>query len=202
MAFSRTWIGHWWREQLFRKRLWPGFEVHQENQQTFCASLKASFWNLCSAVAIDWGFTYLLRKTAIISPRLSLVGLLKFLNVCDASPFKKECKKLILSSSVSWSWNLGLFWKRSSNSSNFSHLSLNVGILCKVFKDCRLAVVCQLLKGQKNLVCFNYLKGVLTAKLWLNYGACLLFFSWSVPWGATSHLFLNSSHHVSRLVRV
>ena len=51
-----------------------------------------SFWNLCFAVAFDWGFTYFLRKTARISPSFSRVGPLMFLNVYNASPFMREWK--------------------------------------------------------------------------------------------------------------
>ena len=42
------------------------------------AGLKTSFWNLYFAVAIDWGFTYFLRKTARISPKFSRIGPLIF----------------------------------------------------------------------------------------------------------------------------
>ena len=53
----------------------------------FCfAGLKTNFWNLCFAVAIDWGFTYFLRKTARVSPKVSRVRLLLFWKVCSASP--------------------------------------------------------------------------------------------------------------------
>ena len=93
------------------------------------AGLKTSFWSLCFAVAIDWGFTYLLRKTARISPRFSPVGPLKILNVCSASPVMREWQKFILSSSVNWLRILRLIWKRSSNSSNFSDFLSNVGIV-------------------------------------------------------------------------
>ena len=34
-------------------------------------------------------------------------------------------------------------------------------------KICRIVVVCQLLKGQQNLVCFDCCKGVLIAEFWL-----------------------------------
>ena len=56
------------------------------------AGLRMSFWNLCFAVAIDWGFTYFLRKTARISPKLYRVGPLIFSNVCNASPLMREWK--------------------------------------------------------------------------------------------------------------
>ena len=93
------------------------------------AGLKTSFWNLCFAVAIDWIFTYFLRKTARISPRFSRVGPLMFLNVCNVTPLVREWKLLILSSSVSWFWILRLVWKRSSNTSNFSDFTSTVGIV-------------------------------------------------------------------------
>ena len=34
-AFCHIWIVRWWHGQLFRMRLWPVFEVHQENLLTF-----------------------------------------------------------------------------------------------------------------------------------------------------------------------
>ena len=37
--------------------------------------LNTSCWNMCFAVAIDWGFTYFLRNTVRISPKFSLLGL-------------------------------------------------------------------------------------------------------------------------------
>ena len=82
---------------------------------------------MCFAVAIDWGFTYFLRKTARISSRFSRVGPIMFLKVWRASPLMREWKYVILSSSVSWLWILRLVWKRSSNSSNFLDFPSNVG---------------------------------------------------------------------------
>ena len=58
------------------------------------------------------------------------------------------------------------------------------------------AVSGQLLKGQRKLFCFNCRRGVLTAQLWLNWGARLLLFSCRFPWGAVGNLFLNSCHLV------
>ena len=47
------------------------------------AGLKTCRWNLCFAVAIDWGFTYFLWNTVRISPKFSLLGLVMFLKVLE-----------------------------------------------------------------------------------------------------------------------
>ena len=68
-------------------RLWPAFGVRQETLLFFWfAGLETSFCFLCFAVALDWSFTYILRKTARISPRFSRVGPLLLSNVCGRSP--------------------------------------------------------------------------------------------------------------------
>ena len=85
------------------------------------AGLKRSFWNLCFAVAIDCGFKYFVRKTARISPKFSRVVPLVFLNVCSASPFMREWKWLILSSSVSRRWMLRLAWKNLETAQTFQY---------------------------------------------------------------------------------
>ena len=56
------------------------------------AGLKTTCWELCLAVALDWGFTYFLRNTVRMSARFSRCGLLTFLNVCSASPRMREWK--------------------------------------------------------------------------------------------------------------
>ena len=60
------------------------------------AGLKTSRWNLGFAVAIEWGFTYFLRKTVWNSPKFSLLGLVMFLKVCSASPRMREWKQFIV----------------------------------------------------------------------------------------------------------
>ena len=60
----------------------------------------------------------------------------------------------------------------------------------------------KLLKGQQNLVCFKYRRGIVTAKLWLTRGARLLLFSWRSTRGAVGNLFLRFCHHVRVLVNL
>ena len=40
-----------------------------------------------------------------------------------------------------------------------------------IMKVCRIVVICQLLKGQQDLVCFNRRRGILTSELQLTGGA-------------------------------
>ena len=92
------------------------------------AGLKTSFWNLCSAVAIDWCFTYFLRKTARNSPRFFPVGPLMFLKVCSESPLMRmEVVDSVIFGQLIV--NLRFIWNRSSNSSSFSDFPSNVGIV-------------------------------------------------------------------------
>ena len=60
----------------------------------------------------------------------------------------------------------------------------------------RVAIAHQLLTGQQNLVCLNCCRGVLTSKLWLNCGACLLLVAWRSCRGAMGDFFLKSCRHV------
>ena len=93
------------------------------------AGLKTSFLKLCLAVAIDWGFTYSLRKTARLSPRSSRVGPLMFLNVCNASPLMREKSSWFPPlHSVDYEF-LDSFGKDLQNSSNFSDFPSTVGIV-------------------------------------------------------------------------
>ena len=72
---------------------------------------------------------YFIRNTVRISPKFSPLGLVMFLKACSATPRKREWKKFILSSSVSWLWIFKLVWNRSSNSSNFYDFPSMVGIV-------------------------------------------------------------------------
>ena len=101
----------------------------RESTTFWFAGLKVNFWNFYFAAVIDWGLSYFLRKTAIISPRLSRVGPLLFFKVFTAIPFMREWKQLILSSSASWLWILGRVWKRSPKSSIFSFSASDVDIV-------------------------------------------------------------------------
>ena len=67
-------------------------EFVQKSINFWFTGLNTSCWNLCFAVAIDWGFTYFLRNTVRISARFSRFGLLMFLNVCSAPPRMREWK--------------------------------------------------------------------------------------------------------------
>ena len=70
---------------------------------SFCSSSRKSFkicftglnpsrWNLCFAVSIERGLTYLLRNTVRISHKFSILGWWFFLKVCSASPPMIEWK--------------------------------------------------------------------------------------------------------------
>ena len=93
------------------------------------AGLKASRWNSCFAVAIDWSFTYFLRNTVKICATFSLIGLVMFLKVCSASPCMREWKYFIWSSSVSWLFIFKRVWSRSSINLNFFDFASKVGIV-------------------------------------------------------------------------
>ena len=96
------------------------------------AGLKTSRWNLCFAVAIDWGFTYFLRNTVRISPNFSL-----------KSPWGWCCLWMFVehhhaweneSSSFCFLLSVGcgisnLFGTDIHNSSNFSDFQSKVGIV-------------------------------------------------------------------------
>ena len=137
------------------------------------AGLNTIFSNLCYAVAIDGGFKYFLQKTARIPPRFSRVEPLMFSNDISLSPFLREWKKLILSFSVSWLWILRLVWKKIFEELKLCRFPVKRGHRCRerfgqfgksvdiVMEICRIFVVCQLLKGQQNLVCFNRRRGIL-----------------------------------------
>ena len=47
-----------------------------------------------------------------------------------------------------------------------------------VMENCRIVVVCQLLKGRNNLICFNRGRGILTTEMLLTRRAVLFVFSW------------------------
>ena len=59
-----------------------------------------------------------------------------------------------------------------------------------------IAVRRQLVKGQQKLVCFNYRRGILTAKLWLTRGARFPLFPWRSTRGAVGNFFLSFCRHV------
>ena len=61
-----------------------------------------------------------------------------------------------------------------------------------VTEICRILVVCQLLKGPQNFVCFDRRRGVSTVELRLTGRAVLWLLSWRCTWGAVSDLFLHS----------
>ena len=63
-------------------------------------------------------------------------------------------------------------------------------------KICRHFVICQLLKGQQNLVYFNRRGGFFTADLRLTGKAVPFLLSWRCTKGAVNDFFVNSSHHV------
>ena len=65
-----------------------------------------------------------------------------------------------------------------------------------VLKNCRIVVVCQLLKGQQNLVCVDRSRGILTAELQLTGTAVLILLSWRCTGEAVSNFVKNSCHHV------
>ena len=92
VAFWQIWLVRWWHMRLSRKRLWPVFEIHQENLLTFNSLDCRQVSGICFTVAFEGGFTYSLRQTARILPRFSRVGSLMFLNVCRASPLMREWK--------------------------------------------------------------------------------------------------------------
>ena len=77
--------------------------------------------------------------------------------------------------------------------SNFCQFGKSIDIVMGI---CRIVAVCQLLKGQQYLVCFNRRKGILTTELRLNGRAVLFLLSWRCTGGAASDFLVNSSHHV------
>ena len=76
--------------------------------------------------------------------------------------------------------------------SNFGNLEILL-ILLRKFAE---LLLCQLLKGQQNLVCFNRRKGNIIAELRLTGRAFLFLLSWRCTRGAVSEFFVNSCHHV------
>ena len=63
-------------------------------------------------------------------------------------------------------------------------------------ETCRIVVVCQLLKGQQNLICVNCRRGILTAELRLTCRVALFPLSSTCTGEALSDFFVNSCHHV------
>ena len=61
----------------------------------------------------------------------------------------------------------------------------------------RIVLICQLLEGQQNLVCFDRRRCVLTAELRLTGGAVLFLLPWFYTTGAVSDFFVKSSHVVA-----
>ena len=61
----------------------------------------------------------------------------------------------------------------------------------------RIVLICQLLEGQQNLVCFDRRRGVLTAELRLTGGAVLFLLPWGYTGGAVCDFFLSSCHQVT-----
>ena len=172
------------------------------------AGLKASFWTLCFADAIDCGLRYVLRTTARTLLIISLVEPFMF------------CKRL---------WRISpRARKEVVNSVIFSQLVLNFEpLLEKVFDQfillrfpvkrwhrcveqlwqigksiksvlriCRIVVVRQLLKSQHNLVCFGRRRCVFTADLRLTGRAVFLLLFWRCTGGAVCDFFVNSFHHL------
>ena len=66
-----------------------------------------------------------------------------------------------------------------------------------VMQFCRIVVVCQLLKRQKNLVCLNCSRGVFTAVLWLTCRTVPFLLSRRYTRGPVSDFFVNSCHVVA-----
>ena len=64
------------------------------------AGLKTSCFNLCFVVANERSLTFFSRNAVKTSPNFSLLGLVMFSNVCSASPFMRDWKWFVLSSSV------------------------------------------------------------------------------------------------------
>ena len=168
--------------------------------------LKTSVWILCFEVVIDWVFTHFLRKTAIISSRFSGIVLFMFLNVYSSSLFMwvrkwfgsavlshldvhfqiylenvfKQVKLLCFpfKRGDQWVWQLG----------NLANAAIEV---------CRNAIVCQLLKGQQNWICFDRRTGVVfTAEIRPTWWLSFLLFAWTRSRGAVCKMLLNSRHLV------
>ena len=66
-----------------------------------------------------------------------------------------------------------------------------------VRKICRIVVICQFLKRQKNLVYFDRRRGVFTAELRLTGGGVLFLLPWGYTWGAVRDFFVSSCHQVT-----
>ena len=64
-----------------------------------------------------------------------------------------------------------------------------------VMKICKIVVVCQLLKSQQDLVCFDRRRGILTAELRLTGRAVLFLLSWKCTGGAVCDFLVNCCHH-------
>ena len=193
---GKSWRGVNWRS-LIRWRKSTNF---------WFVGLKTRFWSLCLTVAIDWGSKFFLRKTARTSPRFSRLGPLMFLSVCNASP-PWEIGSIWFCPLQSVEYG---FWGSFDKQLKFFRFSIERGHRCCtclgqfgnnvfiVMENCRIVFVCQLLKGQQNLVCFNCRRGVFTAAEWRLTGTAVLFLlSWRYTRGAVIDFIVNSCHVVA-----
>ena len=71
-----------------------------------------------------------------------------------------------------------------------------------VMEICRNVVICQLLKVQQNLICFNRRGGIRSAKLRMTDRAVPFLLSSRCTRGAVSDVFVNSCHHVKAVANL
>ena len=71
-----------------------------------------------------------------------------------------------------------------------------------IMKVRRIAVICQLLEGQQNLVCFDRRRGILAAELRLTGRTVLFLLSWKCTRGALRDFLVNSCHHVTAITNL
>ena len=173
--------------------------------------LKTSHWNLCFAVATDWGFTLFLKERSQDFSQIHSIGAGDVFEGLQCITAHERVEVVYFVFSVTWLWFFKLDWNRSSNKSNFSGFPSKGGQCCceGIWQfwdstDVVVAIGCitvrhQLLKGQQNLICFSCRRCVLTAKLWLTCGTRLLLFSWRSTRGAVGNLFWSSCRHVRTL---
>ena len=187
--------------------IWPGFEVHQESLLTFDL--------------LDW--RPVSRICVLLSPlvgdlRISIGKLPTLLP--DSPELGHWCFKMPVRHFPSW--ENGSSWLCHLQSADYKfEARLKIFKLLKlrkypverwhccsewlwqfgnsvnnVMEFCKTLVVCQLVKGHQNLVCFDRRRGILTAELRLTGRVVVFLLSLRCTRGAVSYLLVNSCHHV------
>ena len=207
VAFWWVWFFCWWQGQLIRMWCGPVFEVCQEILPTFESLDWKKFLELMFGCLHCLGLYVLPSEIYQDFAEIFLVWAINVFKSLAHLPSWKcgngwFCQLQSSDCEVWGSFGKDLQRARSFKTSPWKWASLWWAILA-IWKFCwivmkisRIVDVCQLLRGQQKLVCFNRCRSSFTAVLQLTGRAVVFLLSWRSTGEAVCDFFVNSGHHV------